>query len=83
MAKNAPSLAAVGRRRPQGGGLVGGDIRRWVERGADERPTQYFLQGARDDRTVTYATLATLACALEAQLDRYRGTVRWPYSCEL
>ena len=65
----APSLAAVGRRRPQGGGLVGGDIRRWVERGADERPTQCFLQGARDDRTVTYATLATLVCALEAQLD--------------
>ena len=70
MAKNSPSLAAVARRRPQRRGLVGGDIRRWVERGADERPTQCFLLGARDDRTVTYATLATLADALEAQLDR-------------
>ena len=62
--------AAVGRRRPQRRGLMGGDIRRWVAQGADERPAQYFLQGARDDRTVTYARLATLARALEVQLGR-------------
>ncbi len=67
MLRSSP-LSAAG--APQGRGLVGGDIRRWVERGASERPAQYFLQGARDDRTVTYATLATLADALEAQLDR-------------
>ncbi len=69
MAKNAPPPAAVGRRRPQRRGLVGGDIRHWVAQGAEERPTQHFLKGARDDRTVTYAELATLTRDLKGQLD--------------
>ncbi len=70
MAKNAPLLADLERRPPHPRGLMGGDIRRWVARGAEERPAQFFLRGARDNRTVTYATLAALTYALEAQLDR-------------
>ncbi len=65
------AVPLVGRRPPQPRGLVGGDIRRWVAQGAGERPAQYFLRGSHDDRTVTYATLATLTRALEAQLDRF------------
>ena len=84
MAKNAPPPAAVDRRRPQPRGLVGGDIRHWMAQGADERPAQCFLKGARDDRTVTYAQLAMLARDLEAQLDRIGAPSDGPIavSCE-
>ena len=83
MGKDAPPLVA-GRRPLQPRGLVGGDIRRWVVQGASERPAQYFLLGARDDRTVTYAKLATLTRTLEAQLDRIGAPSDGPIavSCE-
>ena len=83
MGKDAPPLVA-GRRPLQPRGLVGGDIRRWVAQGASERPAQYFLLGARDDRTVTYAKLATLTRTLEAQLDRIGAPSDGPIavSCE-
>ncbi len=68
MDNNAPPAGAGRARRPQPGDLARGEIRRWVATGADERPEQFFLKGARDDRTVTYAQLATLASALPTQL---------------
>jgi oxalate---CoA ligase len=55
-----------------------------VAQGADERPAQYFLMGARDDRTVTYAQLANLARHLTAQLDQIGAPLDGPVavSCE-
>jgi oxalate---CoA ligase len=84
MAENAPPAAPVGRRPPQLRGEAGGDIRQWTAQGAEERPTQYFLKGARDDRTVTYAQLATLVHTLGAQLDRIGAPPDGPIavSCE-
>ncbi|HTT90903.1 MAG TPA: AMP-binding protein [Acidimicrobiales bacterium] len=84
MAKTASPAAAAGRRRSQRLGPVGEDIRRWVAQGADERPAQCFLKGARDDRTVTYSQLATLAATLTAHLVRIGAPSDGPIavSCE-